>query len=123
MRPLATLACALLGLLPAATSAAAPETASTPRQFLWEVSSLTNKVYLYGTVHAGKASFYPLPQSVERAFADSTILAVEGDTVTYEVPCIGADGRLTRQTCRLSECVAVEDDEIRREFAGKERLL
>jgi len=51
------------------------------------------------------------------------VVAVDGDTVTYEVPCIGADGRLTRQTCRLSECVAVEDDEIRREFAGKEALL
>ena len=90
MRPLATLACALLGLLPAATSAAAPETASTPRQFLWEVSSLTNKVYLYGTVHAGKASFYPLPQSVERAFADSTILAVEADITDAEAMTKGS---------------------------------
>ncbi len=90
MRPLATLACALLGLLPAATSAAAPETTAAPRQFLWEVSSLTNKVYLYGTVHAGKASFYPLPQPVERAFADSRILAVEADITDAEAMTKGS---------------------------------
>src|SRR5512139_4273607 len=90
MRPLATLACALLGLLPADPPAAAPETSAAPRQFLWEVSPLTNKVYLYGTVHAGKASFYPLPQPVERAFADSRILAVEADITDAEAMTKGS---------------------------------
>lgn len=47
--------------------------------FLWEVSSLTNKVYLYGTVHAGKPQWYPLPEEVERAFNDSSVLVVEAD--------------------------------------------
>ena len=47
--------------------------------FLWEVSSLTNKVYLYGTVHAGKRDWYPLPQAVEKAFVDSSVLVVEAD--------------------------------------------
>ena len=47
--------------------------------FLWEVSSLTNKVYLYGTVHAGKRDWYPLPDAVERAFVDSAVLVVEAD--------------------------------------------
>ena len=32
--------------------------------YLWEVSSLTNRVYLFGTVHAGKASWYPPPRAV-----------------------------------------------------------
>jgi len=49
------------------------------RSYLWEVTSLTNRVYLYGTVHAGKASFYPLPEPVLKAFADSAVLAVEAD--------------------------------------------
>lgn len=100
MRFLPSLACALLGLLPASVPAAAPETSSAPapRHFLWEVSSFTNKVYLYGTIHAGKASFYPLPDAVQKAFADSGMLAVEADitdaqamtkdapVMTYEPP-------------------------------------
>ena len=49
------------------------------QNFLWEVSSLTNKVYLYGTVHAGKKAWFPLPQAVENAFAESAALAVEAD--------------------------------------------
>jgi uncharacterized protein YbaP (TraB family) len=32
-------------------------------------------------VHAGKASFYPLPPAVEKAFADSKVLAVEADVL------------------------------------------
>jgi uncharacterized protein len=47
--------------------------------FLWEVSSLTNRVYLFGTVHAGKPTWYPLPKAVEDAFADSSVLVVEAD--------------------------------------------
>jgi uncharacterized protein len=47
--------------------------------YLWEVSSLTNRVYLYGTVHAGKAAWYPLPSRVEEALADAKVLAVEAD--------------------------------------------
>jgi uncharacterized protein YbaP (TraB family) len=54
--------------------------ANAPAQsYLWEVSSLTNKVYLYGTVHAGKRQWFPLPEAVENAFVDSAVLAVEAD--------------------------------------------
>jgi uncharacterized protein YbaP (TraB family) len=54
-------------------------TAAQAETFLWEVSSLTNKVYLYGTVHAGKRDWYPLPDAVEKALADSSVLVVEAD--------------------------------------------
>ena len=47
--------------------------------YLWEVSSLSNKVYLYGTVHAGKKEWYPLDRVVEDAFEDSRVLVVEAD--------------------------------------------
>jgi uncharacterized protein YbaP (TraB family) len=47
--------------------------------YLWEVSSLTNRVYLYGTVHAGKQSWYPLPARVEAALEDAHVLVVEAD--------------------------------------------
>jgi uncharacterized protein YbaP (TraB family) len=46
---------------------------------LWEVVSITNRAYLFGTVHAGKASWYPLPQVVESAFHESNVLVVEAD--------------------------------------------
>ncbi len=74
----------------ARTASVQPPAAPGSREFIWEVSSLTNKVYLYGTVHAGKASFYPLPPSVERAFADSRILAVEADITDAEAMTKGS---------------------------------
>jgi uncharacterized protein len=68
---LRALACLLLSLgVPRQADAAA---------FLWEVSSMTNKVYLYGTVHAGRTDWYPLPPAVEEAFAQSDVLVVEAD--------------------------------------------
>jgi len=47
--------------------------------YLWEVSSMTNRAYLYGTVHAGKKDWYPLPEEVEKAFVDAAVLVVEAD--------------------------------------------
>jgi uncharacterized protein YbaP (TraB family) len=58
--------------------------------FLWEVSSLTNKVYLYGTVHAGKKGWFPLPEAVESALAQSAVLAVEADVTDVEAMQRGA---------------------------------
>src|SRR6266581_2122714 len=48
------LAAAALGALPAAAA-----------NYLWEVTSLTNRAYLFGTVHAGKQDWYPLPPEDE----------------------------------------------------------
>ena len=47
--------------------------------FLWEVQSMNNRVYLYGTVHAAKKEWYPLPSVVEEAYNDSQVLVVEAD--------------------------------------------
>jgi uncharacterized protein YbaP (TraB family) len=55
---------------------AAPAAAAN---FLWEVKSVTNRIYLFGTVHAAKQEWYPLPQVVEDAYADSAVLVVEAD--------------------------------------------
>jgi uncharacterized protein len=62
---------------------AAPPLAAA-ESFLWEVTSMTNRVYLFGTVHAGKKSWYPLPAAVEQAFVDSTVLVVEADVTDME---------------------------------------
>jgi len=66
-------------LLACAAFLLAANASAQQQRYLWEVSSLTNKVYLFGTVHAGKRSWYPLPQVVEDALAESAVLAVEAD--------------------------------------------
>ena len=53
--------------------------ASGGKSFLWEVKSKTNVVYLFGTIHVGKRSFYPLPPQVEEALRQSQRLVVEAD--------------------------------------------
>jgi uncharacterized protein YbaP (TraB family) len=58
---------------------AAASLPATAKEYLWEVVGLTNRVYLYGTVHAGRKDWYPLPKAVEDAFADSQALVVEAD--------------------------------------------
>ena len=68
------LAC-IIALALAPLTALAADTSA----FLWEVTSMTNKAYLYGTVHAGKAEWFPLPIVVEEAFNDATVLAIEAD--------------------------------------------
>jgi uncharacterized protein YbaP (TraB family) len=83
----ASLALVLALALAGETGAQAPPKAQPvpeARHFLWEVSSLTNRIYLYGTVHAGKPAFYPLPEVVEQAFADSKVLAVEADIMDQQ---------------------------------------
>jgi uncharacterized protein YbaP (TraB family) len=54
------------------------------QNLLWEVTSLTNKVYLFGTIHAGKLAWYPLPKAVEDAFNDSKELVVEADVTDLD---------------------------------------
>jgi uncharacterized protein len=49
------------------------------RAFLWRVTSGTATVYLFGTVHVGKQSFYPLPALVEEALDQSAKVVMEAD--------------------------------------------
>ncbi len=81
----ACLALPVLAQSPAAPSPT-PPAAQVPaaRQYLWEVASLTNRIYLYGTVHAGKPGFFPLPDPVEKAFVESKVVAVEADITDVE---------------------------------------
>lgn len=71
----------------AAPSPAATAERASPlgaKSFLWQVKSKTNTVYLFGTVHVGKNSFYPLPDAVENAFEESVKLAVEADITNQD---------------------------------------
>ena len=55
------------------------------KAFLWRIDSKTTTVWLFGTVHVGKANFYPLPASVEYAYQHSDQLAVEIDILQPDI--------------------------------------
>lgn len=65
-------------LIQAPKAAPAPAAAAS-KAFLWKVKSKTNVIYLFGTIHVGKESFYPLPAQVEAALEQSKRLVVEAD--------------------------------------------
>jgi uncharacterized protein len=80
----ACLALPVLAQAPAPAATAPATKVPAARQYLWEVASLTNRIYLYGTVHAGKPSFFPLPEVVDKAFLESKVIAVEADITDVE---------------------------------------
>jgi uncharacterized protein len=67
------LRCLLLVVAFAANIAAAQDA------LLWEARSGAKTVYLYGTIHVGRADMYPLPPSVEQAYRSSHAVALEAD--------------------------------------------
>jgi uncharacterized protein YbaP (TraB family) len=75
------LAIAALALCCFAPAEAAPPTAGkdAPKHFLWKVTGPKGVVYLLGTIHAGKADFYPLPSIIEDSFKKSDRLIEEID--------------------------------------------
>jgi uncharacterized protein len=50
------------------------------KHFLWKVTGPTGVVYLFGTIHTGKAAFYPLPSVIEDSFKKADTLIEEIDT-------------------------------------------
>jgi uncharacterized protein YbaP (TraB family) len=67
-----------LAALPAAAQSA------DARHFLWEVVSMTNRAWLFGTIHAGKKEWFPLAAAVEKAFDDANVVVVEADVTNLE---------------------------------------
>ena len=72
-----------------------PDAADPDRLFLWKAKSPTNTVYLLGSVHVANESFYPLPPEIEKAFAESKVLAVEVDLT--KVNAAGMQGALLQK--------------------------
>ena len=68
----------LLGLALVACAAGA-EARAGGKIFLWEVKSATNTVYVFGSLHAARTDFYPLPKAVENAYRQADELVVEID--------------------------------------------
>jgi len=105
---------ALFALAIAIAAVAFPASAVS---YLWEVSSLTNRIYLYGTVHAGMISWYPLPRAVENAYDDSSVLVVEADITDPDLMQKSARATVYTPPAKLSTHVPPAD------FARFERLL
>jgi uncharacterized protein YbaP (TraB family) len=101
----------------AALLAAAPHAPAA--NYLWEVMSLTNRVYLFGTVHAGKQSWYPLPSAVEEAFAESRVLVVEADITDAEKVAKAAPVMTYDPPDSLARHVDPEDYERFRKVAAR----
>jgi uncharacterized protein len=63
---------AFAGAAPAAEDGA-------PKHFLWKVTGPKGVVYVLGTIHVGKADFYPLPSIIEDSFKKADTLIEEID--------------------------------------------
>lgn len=57
----------------------APSLRAESSPAFWQVHSKTATVYLFGSMHFGDESFYPLPRVVTDAFLRSSVLVVEVD--------------------------------------------
>jgi len=63
----------------AAAGAASTAEDGAPKHFLWKVTGPKGVVYLLGTIHIGKADFYPLPAIIEDSFKKADTLIEEVD--------------------------------------------
>lgn len=106
-------------LAAALLAAALPAAAES---FLWEVSSLTNHVYLFGTVHAGKRDWYPLPPAVEQAFADSPILVVEADITNEQAMAKSNASMMYKQPASLATHMPADQYERFKRAAARYRM-
>jgi uncharacterized protein YbaP (TraB family) len=78
-RQIIVILAALLCLyLPAAAQTAATPP-SAPQGALFKITRAGHTLYLFGTIHVGRADFYPLEARVMQALGEASVLAVELD--------------------------------------------
>ena len=54
------------------------------KMMFWKVSDEDSSVYLLGSMHFGKAEFYPMPDVIEDAYESSDMLGVEIDMLSMD---------------------------------------
>jgi len=59
-------------------------TGQKTKSFLWEVTTDTSTAYILGSIHFANASFYPLNQTIENAFKESSTLVLELNPLTVD---------------------------------------
>lgn len=82
-RTMPLLLCGLLLTVPVARAQLQPAAelscARPGETLLWRVEGIERDVHLFGSIHLGKADFYPLQPSVEQAFRAADYLVFEAD--------------------------------------------
>lgn len=63
---------------------------SNGEMMFWRVSDNDSSVYLLGSMHFGRADFYPLPDVIEQAYQDSELLGVELDMLNIDATMMQA---------------------------------
>ncbi|MEM6432498.1 MAG: TraB/GumN family protein [Cyanobacteria bacterium P01_D01_bin.115] len=69
----------LLGVASSAAQTGTDTTVAAGENFLWQIETPTNTVYLLGSVHFLSADQYPLPAVMEAAFDEAEVLVLEAD--------------------------------------------
>jgi uncharacterized protein YbaP (TraB family) len=77
LRAAAATALLVLVALVTLNGGVAATASATQRHLFWKVTGPHGVAYLFGTIHIGKAEFYPLPLVVEDSFRQSDTLAEE----------------------------------------------
>ncbi len=75
MKKFFLLFCAFFLILPLAYSE--KHNKGRNKNFLWEIKSAGNTVYILGSMHFGKEDFYPLDIRIEKSFKKSDVLVLE----------------------------------------------
>lgn len=91
--------------------------AAQTRPLLWRVDGYGRHGWLFGSLHFGAASFYPLPATVRRAFA-------EADTLAVEIDLLAQDPLEAAQQLRQAGFYAAPDQDLQHSLsaAGWRRL-
>lgn len=58
---------------------------------LWKINGKHSTVYLFGSIHVGRADFYPLPAVIESAFHNAQHIVFEVDPNSLTDPAVFAD--------------------------------
>ena len=88
----------LIIILLAAFSMLAGPAWAVERGALFKVSGHGHTMYLFGTIHMGLPEFFPLDDSVNRALAASTTLALEIDPTVQSAETVAAMQRIALTT-------------------------
>lgn len=65
---------------------AQPQCSDPSSTMLWEVRGQESTVYLFGSLHLGDASFYPLPEKIESIFRETDHVVFEVDPRSMTTP-------------------------------------
>lgn len=88
----------MIVILLAALSLLTSQAWAVERGALFKVTGHKHTMYLFGTIHMGRPEFFPLDQSVTRALAASTTLALEIDPTVQTAEVAAAVQRAVQTT-------------------------